>query len=100
MYLPVVSDGRLIVSPERLSAVEPNRVFVHAIRAAGGRRPIAWTIEGELPPGVTFDLPESADPEADADRVIQGASAIEGIWPVLVKATDARGKVAERPYAI
>ena len=99
--LEVRSDGRLVVTPESLVGAERGRVYVAPLRATGGRRPLAWSVEGELPPGLLLGEPEADDPEqAEADAVIRGAPTSSGVWGVTITVTDDRGRTASRPYAV
>ena len=99
--LEVASDGRLVIAPERLARAEPDVRYAAPIRATGGRRPFTWSIEGDLPPGLTLQPPAEDDPaEAEADIVLRGTPSEAGLFPFTLSVVDDRGRTAARPYAV
>ena len=61
------------------------------IRVDGGTRPLSWSLQGELPEGITLD---------STTGIIQGVPQVSGVYEFEVAVKDANGATDSRQYRI
>ena len=104
LVLDVAESGRFVITTASLPEGAPGTDYRAVVRADGGDHPYTWTLlrdEGRLPaafeatPGTGAVEGESSD-----DLVIQGRLEREGRWAFTLRVVDARGRAAERAFAV
>jgi hypothetical protein len=104
LVVEVAQTGRFVIGTEALPIGAPQTEYRVVIRADGGDRPYTWDVprgEGRLP--AAFEVAPGSDAvegESSDDLVVAGRLEREGRWAFTARVIDARGRVAERAFAV
>lgn len=87
--IQVAVIGVLTLAPTSLPAGTLLREYAPALSVSGGIGPYAWSLNGDLPPGVFFESGQ-----------FRGAPTSTGTFAFSVTVTDSRGRTLTRAYSI
>lgn len=88
LFTIVVVDP-LALGPESLPAAKMGEPFDVQLQPRGGNPPYSYQVSGSLPGGITFN-----------NGLFSGIPTAPGIYPIVVKLMDSRGRTLERPYRL
>ncbi len=92
--LTVEDSDSIVLQPATLPSSIVNTPFAATLTAQQAAAPVSWEIVGALPPGVSLTGGSTVTTE------LSGTPTAAGVYSFLVKVTDARGRVAQRPLSI